>query len=392
VSATSKTPPAPIRYLLSATVNDEEKINMPQIQRGQAYKLGSGKWGLRFYDADGVRRRKSPFPSKSAALAHYRDVIEPHLRGEPASKPELKFSKFVALYLDRHAADVRPRTIRTLTERLRHAERRFGDVGLRELERMTDEIAAWHAKQPDGVRYGRMQALRQTLEAAVRWGHIASNPAKASGRNRQPAARGVRVFSRAELDAIAAELPPRYATLPGFVAATGLRPEEWQTLERRDVDRSAGVLNVRRSVSAGDVVELGKTSRSRRQVPLAPRALRALDGLPPRLDTPLLFPSPEGLLLHLDNFRNREWGPAIEAAGVRRPARIYDLRSTFASNALAAGITVFELARVMGTSIEMIERHYGALLDGSGASIATRLARFEAEQERAAHPTVTDSA
>ena len=31
----------------------------------------------------GKRRRKSPFPSKSAALAHYRDVIEPELRGEP---------------------------------------------------------------------------------------------------------------------------------------------------------------------------------------------------------------------------------------------------------------------------------------------------------------------
>ena len=39
------------------------------------------------------------------------------------------------------------------------------------------------------------------------------------------------------------------------------------------------------------------------------------------------------------------------------PARIYDLRSTFASNALAAGVSVFELAWVMGTSVAMIERH-----------------------------------
>jgi hypothetical protein len=28
----------------------------------------------RYYDADGARRRKSPFPSKSAALAHFRDA------------------------------------------------------------------------------------------------------------------------------------------------------------------------------------------------------------------------------------------------------------------------------------------------------------------------------
>jgi hypothetical protein len=40
-----------------------------------------------------------------------------------------------------------------------------------------------------------------------------------------------------------------------------------------------------------------------------------------------------------------------------RLARIYDLRSTFASNALAAGITVYELARIMGTSVLMIEAH-----------------------------------
>jgi hypothetical protein len=53
-----------------------------------------------------------------------------------------------------------------------------------------------------------------------------------------------------------------------------------------------------------------------------------------------------------------------------KPARIYDLRSTFASNALAAGVTVFELAKVMGTSVAMIERHYGTLIGGAHAGIA----------------------
>jgi integrase len=255
---------------------------------------------------------------------------------------------------------------------------------------MADEIAGWQAKQPSGIRYGRTGALRQALEAAIRWGYITQNPAKLAGRNRQPAPRRVRAFNRAELDTIAAELPPMYAPLPAFAAATGLRPEEWQALERSDVDRRAGLLNVKRTLSGGEVVELGKTSRSRRQVPLSPRALAALDALPARLDCRLLFPSPSGTVLHLDNFRNREWSPAIEAGGVPRPARIYDLRSTFASNALGAGISVFELARVMGTSIEMIERHYGALLDGSGASIAARLAVFEAEQDRLGRESVAE--
>jgi integrase len=298
---------------------------------------------------------------------------------------------------------VRPRTIKTLRERLRHqrelddgedcrcATCTFGDVPLRDIERMSGELAGWHAKLPERWRHDVMQALRQTLEAAVRWGHMQRNPAKLAGRNPQPPPRPVRAYTYAELDALAAELSAMYRPLPAFAAATGLGPEEWQAVERCDADRRAGVLNVRRTVSGGEVVELGKTARSRRQVPLTARALAALDALPPRLDTPLLFPAPAGGVMDLHNFRNREWAPAVEASGVRRPARIYDTRSTFASRALAAGVSAFELARVMGTSVAMIERHYGTLIEGAAAdisrltpstprrSVPTRSAPWEAE-------------
>jgi hypothetical protein len=134
-------------------------------------------------------------------------VIEPRLRGEPEPpepEPERTFGEFVPIYLQRHAATVRPRTIETLRKRLGHrrtledgemcrcATCAFGDVPLRELERLSGQIASWQAKLPERSRYGTMQALRQTLEAA-RWGHMTVNPAKLAGRNPQPPPRPIRV-------------------------------------------------------------------------------------------------------------------------------------------------------------------------------------------------------
>ena len=120
-------------------------------------------------------------------------------------------------------------------------------------------------------------------------------------------------------------------------------------------------------------------------MPLTSAALTALDTVPPRLDSHYVFttsrtcpgkgePGP----FDVANFRRREWGPAIDAAGITKPARIYDLRSTFASNALAAGITMFELARIMGTSAKMIEQHYGTLIDTAHGAILSRLEGFGA--------------
>src|SRR4051812_41130291 len=130
---------------------------MPAIQRGEPYTLGKSRWGLRYRDRDGIRRRTpEKFPSKSAAYRHFRDVIEPMLNGE-APRIDATLAEFVVIYLDRRTA-VRQRTIDTLRERLAYATASFGDVSLRELEGMTDDIAAWHAAPP-GSRYGVMQAL-----------------------------------------------------------------------------------------------------------------------------------------------------------------------------------------------------------------------------------------
>jgi hypothetical protein len=122
-----------------------------------------------------------------------------------------------------------------------------------------------------------------------------------------------------------------------FAAATGTRPSEWIALERRDIDRENGIAIVQRSYSRGTLRPYGKTQRSRRSVPLSRMALDALAAVPPRIDSPLAFPSPSGGLIDLHNWRAREWKPALEAAGIGH-GTIYTLRHTFATNAIAAGM------------------------------------------------------
>ena len=88
---------------------------------------------------------------------------------------------------------------------------------------------------------------------------------------------------------------------------------------------SAGCFEVRRAFAKGRLKEYGKTSGSRRAVPLRARVVNALPPL--RHKRGPLFPAPAGGHININNWRRRQWSPALVAAGIDH-RRIYDLRHT----------------------------------------------------------------
>src|SRR5581483_6911846 len=94
------------------------------------------------------------------------------------------------------------------------------------------------------------------------------------------------------------------------------------------------------------------------------RVIAALDEHPWRIDSQLVFPGTRGGHLDLHSWRRDEWNTAVDSAGLAKRTP-YAMRHTFASFSIAAGVSLFYLARLMGSSVDRIDVVYGHLLPDS---------------------------
>jgi integrase len=290
---------------------------------------GEAQWAYRYRAGgrDSERVQRGGFASERDATDALERALD-RVRREQRIPRSLTFVELVEVYLVQH--DVQPVTIEKLRWLLSKAIAVFGDRRIGELT--SQEIAEWRMKLSPGYRFEATQD--------VVWGMLDVNPAKVGVDNPTPRRKEQHPFeSWEELEAVAAALGPRYGPMILFAAATGLRPAEWVALEWRD----KRVAYVRRSYTRREL-KLPKTEASLRAVPLQGRAIGALNQLA-ESDSQLVFPGERGGYLDMHHFRPHQWRPAQKAAGISRLRRVYDLRHTFATFALRAGISTFDLSR-----------------------------------------------
>jgi integrase len=343
------------------------------VQRGQVFKLktksadGKPLWAYRhrFEGRGSGRRQVGGFATRTEAQRALRKALDRLRPGGRAAT--LTLAEFVEEYLLAHPGQ--PVTVSKLRWLLRKATAALGEVRL--IDVTPEQVCRWRMTIPEGHRYEATQALRQVLNRAVAWELLDYNPARRGVPNPLRRSLEKRPFdSWREIESVAAQLGPVYGPMIVFAAATGLRPAELFALEHRDLDFKEGVVYVRRAYANGRVWHV-KTRRSMRGVPLQAMAREALRRLPSNPKTPLVFPNARGGYIDLHNFRQRHWRPALVKAAIEPLRQPYDLRHTYATFALRAGLSAFALSRYMGTSLAMIDLHYGHLAsDGREQAVA----------------------
>jgi integrase len=140
---------------------------------------------------------------------------------------------------------------------------------------------------------------------------------------------------------------------------TGMRPSELCGLRWGDVDLRAGQLDVKRSRTMHED-HATKTHGSERTVRLPSAVVAALRGLLPLHVEPdaFVFQNVQNDPIHAESFTKHEWSAAIRATGVRA-RKFYAARHTCSSVLLSAGVPAKLVAEQLGTSLAMLQLHYG---------------------------------
>jgi integrase len=136
---------------------------------------------------------------------------------------------------------------------------------------------------------------------------------------------------------------------------TGCRPGEALGLEWSHIND--GFIHFQQTSVNGLRGELkqGLKTQSSRKFPVNRQLQELIDSIP-RMNK-LVFPSPTGRIIDWTNFRARAWVTVLKNAGIRF-RKPYQTRHTFITEALRRGLSVQDVAKLVGNSPQVIYQHY----------------------------------
>ncbi|HVV98061.1 MAG TPA: tyrosine-type recombinase/integrase [Rhodanobacteraceae bacterium] len=170
-------------------------------------------------------------------------------------------------------------------------------------------------------------------------------------------------IDRKQRAALVAALPADIAALVRCMTLIPLRPGAVAALEAGDFDATKRTLHVRVDKAHAD-----------RKIPLPETTVAFLreqaKGKTPRAP---LFPREDGRKLTKDDWK-APVRDAVRKAKLPRETVLYSVRHSVISDAIAAGADVLTVARISGTSLQMIQKFYGHLVGDRARDAMEKLA------------------
>ena len=248
----------------------------------------------------------------------------------------------------------------------------FGAKALGSLTR--EDVGRWFDRYSRTAPAGANRAfdvLHQILAFAVACGQLAANPARAIQRNPRP--KTTRFLSRAEVARLRAVLDAHRGRGSGAQQADIIR------LLLLTGCRKGELIGLRWSEMHGDRLILLDSKTGPRVVFLSAEAQAILDRQPRR--SGYVFPSAEDAAISRSSELSL-WRKVRRAAGID-DVRLHDLRHTFASHAVLAGVPLPVVSRLLGHAQMRMTLRYAHVSDQEtqaaaeriGSAIATLLSR-----------------
>jgi len=190
-------------------------------------------------------------------------------------------------------------------------------------------------------------------------------------------------FHEDERDAIVAyfkeKRPPHWHPFVYTLFFTGMRPSEALALRWGDIDLRRGEISITKSryMHAEGATKTAGSERVIRMMPSLVQLLRTTKPLHVTEDDHV-FLNQEGRPVDFHTWRRKSWYPALRVKEVRE-RKPYTMRHTFISVGLSNGVNIKWLADYCGTSVAMIEKHYGKYIRNDSVEQLSRLFGDESE-------------
>lgn len=261
----------------------------------------------------------------------------------------------------------------------------LGDKALRGLVKSDVMTVLAHRPDLSGKTINNyVSVLRQALDLAVDDNLLTENPAAAlppAKHQKEPPDPFSADEAAAILSALHQRHPGQVANMTEFWMWTGLRTSEIFALQWGNVDLRSGAVLISEAMVRGEHKDSTKTNTAR-TVRLNSKAKEALQ-------RQRAFTQPAGAEVFQDPrygtpwvderaFRRSYWTPTLKLLGIRY-RRPYNMRHTYASSMLMAGMTPAFCARQLGHSVEMFLRTYAKWIDNQRDD--AEMARLESSLE-----------